>query len=253
MNNAILLIALLSLLTCIGCKMESNGELQNSYTAQLTFEPVVGTQPFVLNTSYTNAFNESYRVQKLLFYISNIQLSQSATGAKEAQAESYHLVDMANESSKAINVPVTSNTYNTLTFTIGVDSVRNVSGAQTGALDPLNGMFWTWNSGYIMAKLEGTSPASTAANNGITHHIGGYKVANSAIRTLTIPLPNGALNTRAGGTTVLHLKVDVHKWFSGVHNLPIATVNNLMSTGTTAMQLADNYASMISLTSVENK
>ena len=48
--------------------------------------------------------------------------------------------------------------YNSLSFLLGVDSMHNVSGAQTGALDPANDMFWTWNSGYVMAKMEGASP-----------------------------------------------------------------------------------------------
>ncbi|WP_316930094.1 MbnP family protein, partial [Hymenobacter sp. IS2118] len=34
--------------------------------------------------------------------------------------------------------------YQSVSFTVGVDSARNVAGAQTGALDPNNGMFWTW-------------------------------------------------------------------------------------------------------------
>jgi hypothetical protein len=32
-------------------------------------------------------------------------------------------------------------------FLLGVDSLKNVSGIQTGALDPAKGMFWTWNTG----------------------------------------------------------------------------------------------------------
>ena len=37
---------------------------------------------------------------------------------------------------------------------LGVDSLRNVTGVQTGALDPAMDMYWTWNTGYVMAKLE---------------------------------------------------------------------------------------------------
>jgi hypothetical protein len=59
-------------------------------------------------------------------------------------------------------------------FMIGVDSARNNSGAQTGALDPTNGMFWSWSTGYIMAKFEGTSAQSPAAANALKFHIGGF-------------------------------------------------------------------------------
>ena len=38
---------------------------------------------------------------------------------------------------------------------LGVDSVLNYNGVHEGALDPINGMYWTWQTGYIHCKLEG--------------------------------------------------------------------------------------------------
>ncbi len=59
-------------------------------------------------------------------------------------------------------------------FLLGVDSLHNVSGAQTDALDPAKDMFWTWNTGYVMAKLEGNSPSSALVNNKYEFHVGGF-------------------------------------------------------------------------------
>jgi hypothetical protein len=66
-----------------------------------------------------------------------------------------------------INVP--AGTYTGMYLTMGVDSARNVSGAQEGALDPANGMFWSWTSGYIMIKAEGLSPQG--AGGSFTYHL----------------------------------------------------------------------------------
>ena len=45
--------------------------------------------------------------------------------------------------------------YTKVNYTIGVDAARNTEGAQDGALDLVNGMFWSWNTGYIFMKMEG--------------------------------------------------------------------------------------------------
>jgi hypothetical protein len=72
---------------------------------------------------------------------------------------------------------------------LGVDSIRNVSGIQTGALDPLKGMFWTWNSGYVMAKLEGSSESSNSAGNRFTYHIGGFRPGMNVLKTIDLIIP----------------------------------------------------------------
>ena len=48
---------------------------------------------------------------------------------------------------------------------------------RTGVLDPSGAgadMYWTWNSGYIFFKMEGTSPAATGMGNSFMYHIGGF-------------------------------------------------------------------------------
>jgi hypothetical protein len=52
-------------------------------------------------------------------------------------------------------------------ISVGVDSIHNVSGAQTGAPTGERNVL-DWNSGYVMAKLEGNSSVS---NQPICHAI----------------------------------------------------------------------------------
>ena len=163
----------------------------------LEFEHVVGNDALALNPQqYTNANGDQFQVTTFKYYISNIVLIK-ADGSTFKQPESYYLIDQEQPNSKLItleNVP--SGEYTGLTFTVGVDSTRNVSGAQTGALDPTQGMFWSWNTGYIFLKLEGYSPQSE--KGGLTFHIGGFKTPNNTIRTIS-PNLNGSKMLVAAG------------------------------------------------------
>jgi hypothetical protein len=47
-------------------------------------------------------------------------------------------------------------------------------------------MYWTWQSGYINFKLEGTATNCNARNNKFYWHIGGYLEPFYAIRNVTL-------------------------------------------------------------------
>jgi len=221
-------------------------------TVKITFTNTVKGLPLVLNTGvYTNSFAENYTVSKFKYYISNIGLNSSYDFYNEP--ESYHLVDAASTASRSFSFTAKANPYGSLALTIGVDSLRNVSGAQTGALDPTNDMFWTWSTGYIMAKLEGNSPASAQVNNKVEYHIGGFSGPNSVLQKLTIPFPPGkSLNVREGKTSEILISADLDKWWQNPNNLKIA-VNPVCTTpGVLAKQISDNYANMFTITDVIN-
>ena len=66
---------------------------------------------------------------------------------------------------------------------MGIDSLHNVSGAQAGALSLASGMFWDWNSGYIMLKAEGDSPNSPTGKFAL--HLGGFSGTNNIVTVKT--------------------------------------------------------------------
>lgn len=210
------------------------------------FEHTVGTAPLVLATrSYNTPAGDQFTVSTFQYYVSNIQLTK-ADGSKYVQPESYYLVDAAVDNSRKFTLTdVPAGDYTGITFTIGVDSARNVSGAQTGALDTNNGMFWTWNSGYIYTKFEGFSPQAPkpagAAAGALVFHIGGFKTPNNTIRTVS-PAFNGAkLLVRPDHTPEIHYTVDVLKMFTGPTTVRFATLSNTMG-GANSVLVANNYA-----------
>lgn len=216
-------------------------------TVMLEFSNKVGTNNLDMNGQwYTTATGDSFTVTKFNYYISNVELTGLA--GTYTEAESYHLVQQSVASSHNFtlsNVP--AGKYTTLTLTIGVDSARNTSGAQTGALDPTNDMFWTWSTGYIMLKLEGTAPRSPLSGKLITYHAGGFKDANATQRRVTLTLPT-EITVSKNGVNHVHIEANVLKVLSGASTIDFAGMPNIMSAGANAKKLADNYASMLTAT-----
>ncbi|PWS28975.1 hypothetical protein DHW03_03840 [Pedobacter yonginense] len=212
-------------------------------TFTMEFENQVNGAPLVLNTtSYKNAKGEDFKINIFKYYVSNIKLSK-ADGTVYLIPESYFLIDAAKSDSQEITLKdIPTGDYTRVEYTIGVDYARNFAGAQTGALDPTNGMFWTWNSGYIFVKFEGTSPQSTAANNALTFHIGGVLDPNNTIRTFATDI-NAAnpLRIRTDKKPDMHFIVNAAALFTGKADVSFSKLNFTMG-GENSVLVANNYA-----------
>jgi hypothetical protein len=156
-------------------------------------------------------------------YISGVKLKK-ADGTYWESTDFYHLLDASNPTSLDLhfsNVP--TGDYVAMQITFGVDSLRNVSGAQSGALDVANSMFWSWNSGYIMIKAEGTSPQATSGS--FTYHLGGFSGANKAITVRELSFPSGEMmSISPTASPELHLLANPARLFhtyGSVSNGPI--------------------------------
>lgn len=239
-NKITLLI--LSMVIISSCKKDSINTADKG-AMNIEFENLVNSLPLVLNTqTYANTNGDNYQISTFKYYISNIFLTKT-DGSTYKIPESYLLIDAAKPESlinSFSNIPVGD--YTNISFTIGVDKERNLAGAQTGALDPVMGMFWTWNSGYIFVKLEGNSPQSTAANNKLTFHIGGIVDPNNTIRTFSANInANNPLRIRVDKKPQIHFKTNINALFSGKSTIRFATLNTTMG-GANSVIIADNYA-----------
>ena len=186
------------------------------------------------------------------YYISNIKVTKMDNSVW-TESNSYHLIDHSNASSTIItlaNVPFAN--YKAIEFMIGVDSARNNSGAQTGALDVSNGMFWSWSSGYIMAKFEGTSPQSGAAGQNLKFHIGGFGGANKTMKIVSPSFGTETANVSSSITPTIHLKSDLLEWFKTPTNTDFSTTHTVHMPGTAANTVASNYADMFTVEHIHN-
>ena len=218
---------------------------KQSKTALITivFINTVKHHRIILNDSlYTNPFGEKYSISKLRYYVTDIELQQNNTFFKEK--DSYHLIDESDSSSRVIKLKVPAGDYQGLKFLLGVDSLHNVSGAQSGDLDPAKDMFWTWNSGYVMAKMEGNSAASTLVNHKFEFHIGGFSGPFNVLKKIDLKLPDNALKPNAGNSYTIVIDADVNTWWQGTNDIKIAEHAAITSPGINAKNISDNYAKM---------
>ena len=208
----------------------------------LRFENRVGNELLIPGNTYVLGNGDTVTPYRLKYYISAIR-AISADGRSVILSPEHYLVDADDSASQVISLKDPGFPIASLSFAVGVDSIRNVSGVQTGALDPLHGMFWTWNSGYVMAKLEGRSPSSRVAGQQFTYHVGGYRDENNTRRIIQLHLPDGSNHQN------IIVAADINAWFSGKHNIRISSAPICHSPGELAMRLADNYSNMFSIVS----
>jgi len=202
-------------------------------------------------TNYVNSTGETFNVELFKYYVSNVKLIKD-DGTKYEVPNSYFLIDANDTNSLKVNLAnVTGGKYTGIEYLIGVDSARNVSGSQTGALDPVNGMFWSWSTGYIFMKLEGQSSASS--NNSFVYHIGGFSGVNRGQRTVSIDFTPSVLIVDGGKREAeIHILTDVLEIFKNPNNISIANGSNIMMVGPSSSNIANNYADMFSFDHIHN-
>jgi hypothetical protein len=104
--------------------------------------------------SYVNKALDTFTISNFVHYLSNVTVTN-------AQNEKYNL---ANYNLSYAEYPNTNtielkglkmDNWKNMSFLLGVDTVRNHTGAQTGDLSPSKSMYWNWNTGYIFVRFKG--------------------------------------------------------------------------------------------------
>ncbi len=235
----------------ISCKKDEPIQTQAKPALNLVFEPTVNSEPFVADTKwYTNFSNDSFTVSKFNYYISNIKLKKS-DGSSYAVPESYYLLQHVEGINSIALKNLPEGDFIGVDFLIGVDSLRNTSGSQTGDLDPSKNMFWDWNTGYIFYKLEGRFTTLTNPVAGdYAMHIGGYKGKDNCIQACSFSF-NSALQLRKEKLSKVYFKVRVEEVFQNPLFIDFdyyyATLPNNNS-----KEISENYRDMFLFYKLEN-
>lgn len=247
------------------CEKDSEPEYNPGVKADLSveFDNIAGSSDLQLNTgNYTNALGQNFNVTKLKYYVSNFKLTNvDGSVYTVPQNDCYFLIDESLPDSHEPILSVPEGEYKTISFVLGVDSLRNTMDVsqRTGVLDvsaAATDMYWSWNSGYIFFKMDGTSPSITSMGGVFQYHVGGFGGYSSPttnnLKTYTIDLTSrGTPKVKSGKETNIHLMVDILKVVNGSTNLDFATTSMVHSAAAGA-QVANNYINMIDHDHTEN-
>ena len=239
----LLVVAIFSLQSCKKDDPKTPIPAELKGQMRLEFEHIWGSEDNVIlfDEKYVLSNNDTVSFYTIKYYISNVKLRKT-DGTWWAASESYYLVDASNASTAILSInDIPKADYDNIAFTIGVDSTRNVSGAQSGALAVSNNMFWSWNTGYIFAKFEGLS--NQAPGESFTYHIGGFSGANNAIQNVELATNGVLFKIKPEANPQAHLLVDLSQIWTNEINL----ANNAIvhSPGVNAAHVARNFKSGI--------
>lgn len=199
------------------------------------------------NTNYTNSLGEEYSVNTFKYYITNIRLIKPDS-SRYYLPETYWLID-ASKTQTLLNTltKVAAGKYIGMEFMIGVDSATLAKGVQGGALDPSNGMVWSWTTGYIFVKMEGRCPLA-GTDSLFAYHVSGYHDydGTNSLRWSTVYFNGQSIDVNKSLNTKIQIKTDVQEFFKNPTDWSISDSPNVTSPGHLPPIIADNYKDMFS-------
>jgi hypothetical protein len=216
----------------------SNWAFAQSKQIVLKFVPYYNNEPLVLENNWYTTPNgqDSITIDLLKFYIGNIKFQSTTQKTKN----SYFLLNAAENKSMETSITVSKKQKTTtLEFNVGVDSSTSAKGVLDGSLNPLNGMYWTWNTGYINLKLEGNCKNCKAFRNKYLFHIGGFKFPFNSCKKIVLPLDGFNKNT-----SKIVIKINIANWLK---NIDFTEQVSIMQPNAKAMQMANNFINSFSI------
>ena len=190
------------------------------------------------DSAYITPSGDTVTIDVCKMYLSNFRLLQNH---QEVYKEnySYHIINPI-RNRDSIPLRGIKNKFDELEFYIGVDSVTNTMGVMTGDLDPVNAMYWAWNSGYINAKLEGVSSACNTPQNRFEYHIGGYLAPYQSVQKVNLPFTLKYIKQK----NIVILNAELSNWFTGIK---LNQEPSITTPSAKAVMMARNYATMFSI------
>jgi hypothetical protein len=250
LSLVVLFVATLFIMSCNNDDDEPKSEPTTGKVI-LEFEHVFDGDAFTFGEKYTTSNGDEITPSKLLYYVTNISLSNDDGSVEHTIDESYFLVDASKpESMKLELADIPNGDYTKVNYLIGVDEARNTAGAQDGALDVVNGMFWSWNMGYIFMKMEGTYGANA---DQFSYHIGGFERDADNILEMSSSVPTGSTIVVNSSESEVHFMVDFAEFFKNPVDFDVAATPIVTMANAASVELSTNYKDMYMIHHVHNE
>lgn len=199
----------------------------------IKINPKINGETIVLGKKYYLAeTKDTIEVKTFKVYFSNFLFLKN--NKSKTLEPKYFLIDAENPESYTLKIPEKHVNSEKLKFLFGTDYKANTSGAMSGAIDPINGMYWTWQSGYINLKIEAVSSNLKSEKKEIIYHIGGYTTPFETQKNLEFEI---------GNKMPIEIKIDLNRFFSEVG---YDKINQIMNPGKESFLISEIFAKSIS-------
>mgnify|MGYP000051672167 FL=1 len=143
--------------------------------------------PFELEKQYDLNDSIAVRIDQIKFYVQALN---------ENKQHNIHLIDAAEQETWHWTSPIAP-------MQIGIQAAIQTAGVFTGELDPINGMYWAWNTGFISVKCMGeVINFKNGTQQKFEYHLGGYQAPFACIKAIP-----------GSGT---RLNCDLSLWFNAI-------------------------------------
>ncbi|NBW30808.1 MAG: hypothetical protein EBR35_06065 [Flavobacteriales bacterium] len=154
---------------------------------QLSIIPTWNKKPLELQHVYLTQNKDSISFSTLKIYFSDFRFKDKISG-RITSIDTLIFYDLSDSSTHSFFNDLNLSNYESVAFTLGLDSSKNVSGELENAYDPLLGMYWAWNTGYINLKIMGESSAVPTNSHEFEFHLGGYRFPFATAQTIQVDL-----------------------------------------------------------------
>jgi hypothetical protein len=161
------------------CSLTCNG--------QLRIIPSWDNKALELEQVYLTENKDSISFSNLKMYFSDFRFREKLSG-DITEIDTLIFYDLADSSTHVFFKNLEISNYDDVSFTLGLDSSKNVSGELENAYDPLLGMYWAWNTGYVNLKLAGKSSLVLTKTHDFEFHLGGYRFPYSSAQLVQVDL-----------------------------------------------------------------
>jgi hypothetical protein len=219
---------LLLLLLNAACNEDNPATEETFGKISLHFEHRVDNETLVVDQMmYENAAGNSYLVNEIQYFISDVTLHQGENKRLLNEWKDIHYVDTDIESTWTYNLldEIPPGSYDRLSFTFGISEEKNHSLMFVNPPESL--MFWPelLGGGYHYMKLNGkwldtltqVSPFNFHLGIGQVYHSFPDSITSYVHNHFTVELPSSSVEVRAGETTGLTLVMHVENWFRSPH------------------------------------
>ena len=154
---------------------------------QLRIIPSWDNKALELEQVYLTENKDSISFSTLKMYFSDFRFKDKINGGIST-IDTLIFYDLADSSTHTFFNELALTNFESLAFTLGLDSTKNVSGELENAYDPLLGMYWAWNTGYVNLKLAGKSNLILTKTHDFEFHLGGYRYPLATAQNIKVDL-----------------------------------------------------------------